>query len=292
MKGATFELEHSSYLSSLLGYLSVGATLSLANPIEFVRIRMQTMQELLKQGRLKKPYRNLPDCFERVVKEEGTRAFWKGNCSNLLKFFPAETLNWTMKSFFEHRLKELNETHSPSGEFFNNYFGGALAGLTTRTLLYPLEFSKNKMNNIIAKSKKGIVGHLAEAFRKEGLRGIYRGAAVSLVGVTIFRSTYFGIYDTFKDQTNDGLDRWLVSYMATLAAIGITYPSDTARRRLMMTSGASYKYRGFLDCCKKIWRREGLRGFYAGGPVIFIQSASGATVYFIIDKIMKNMGVA
>jgi hypothetical protein len=84
----------------------------------------------------------------------------------------------------------------------------------------------------------------------------------------------------------------MVSYLATFAAISLTYPSDTARRRMMMTSGASYKYRGFSDCCRKIWKREGLRGFYAGGPVIFLQSATGATVYFIIDKIIKSMGVA
>jgi solute carrier family 25 (mitochondrial adenine nucleotide translocator), member 4/5/6/31 len=81
----------------VVSYLSVGATLSLSNPIEFVRIRMQTMQELLKQGRLEKPYQGLSDCCQRVIREEGPRAFWKGNFSSLLKFYPAEALNWTFK---------------------------------------------------------------------------------------------------------------------------------------------------------------------------------------------------
>ncbi len=33
---------------------------------------------------------------------------------------------------------------------------------------------------------------------REGIRGIYKGALISFIGVGVFRSTYFGIYDTFK----------------------------------------------------------------------------------------------
>jgi solute carrier family 25 (mitochondrial adenine nucleotide translocator), member 4/5/6/31 len=118
-----------------------------------------------------------------------------------------------------------------------NYAKGALAGLTTRTLLYPLEFTKNKMNNEIVRSRAGILGHLKNALMEEGFRGIYRGAMVSIIGAAVFRSTYFGIYDTLKGQVGSEAERWLVSYLATFAAISLTYPSDTARRR-MMTSGA------------------------------------------------------
>jgi solute carrier family 25 (adenine nucleotide translocator) protein 4/5/6/31 len=79
-----------------------------------------------------------------------------------------------------------------------NYIGGAAAGLTTRALLYPLEYTRNRMNNQIEAKRIGILGCLEDAFRKEGLRGIYRGALISFVGVAVFRSTYFGIFDTFK----------------------------------------------------------------------------------------------
>lgn len=83
-------------------------------------------------------------------------------------------------------------------DFLANYLGGASAGLTTRAILYPLEFTRNKMNNQLEAKKSGILGCLKEAFAKEGLRGIYRGALISFVGVGVFRSTYFGIFDTFK----------------------------------------------------------------------------------------------
>jgi len=56
------------WAKQLLNYGYVGMTLSLSNPIDFIRFRMQTMQELIYQGRLTQPYRNVVDCGYRVIK--------------------------------------------------------------------------------------------------------------------------------------------------------------------------------------------------------------------------------
>lgn len=58
---------------------------------------------------------------------------------------------------------------------------------------------------------------------------------------------------------------------------------------MMLTGCANYKYNGFLDCCKRIWQKEGAKGFYCGAPMIFLQSATGATIYFMFDKIIKDL---
>lgn len=83
-------MKSSSYSQywTIFNYFQVGVALSLANPIDFIRIRMQTMQELILQGTLRHPYQNSLDCCKRVFKEEGKVAFFKGNASNLLKFYP------------------------------------------------------------------------------------------------------------------------------------------------------------------------------------------------------------
>lgn len=138
MLNSTFDSQSPSKLKLLLNYLYVGVALSLSNPIDFIRIRMQTMQELIHQGRLRQPYSNVVDCCHRVVREEGKRAFWKGNCSNLLKFYPAEVMNWTFKELYQAAYKKIGDQDSKKHEFLANYIGGASAGLTTRALLYPL----------------------------------------------------------------------------------------------------------------------------------------------------------
>ena len=133
--------------------------------------------------------------------------------------------------------------------------GGASAGLLTRAMFYPLEYTRNKMNNQVKDGQRSIWGCLREVYERDGIRGVYRGAMVSFVGVAVFRSTYFGIYDTFKEQTKTALERWMVSYLSVFAAISLTYPSDTVRRRMMLTSCADYKYKNFVDCAKQIWAK-------------------------------------
>lgn len=159
--------QHNTIAKPLLNYFYVGLALSLSNPIDFVRFRMQTMQELIHQGRLAKPYSNVVDCFHRVTIEEGKSAFWKGNCSNLLKFYPSEALNWISKEMFQSGIRSTpcGQQSSITKEFLVNYIGGAAAGLFTRTLLYPLDYTRNKMNNQITK-EGGIFNCLKLVYRQ------------------------------------------------------------------------------------------------------------------------------
>ena len=46
------------------------------------------MDEMLKKGTLDKPYKGIGDCTSRIRSEEGIRAFWKGNFTNVLRYFP------------------------------------------------------------------------------------------------------------------------------------------------------------------------------------------------------------
>lgn len=58
-----------SYLPSRRSVLSaIGAAISmtLTNPFNLVRFRMQTMPDLLIQNQIESPYKGLTDCFKRV----------------------------------------------------------------------------------------------------------------------------------------------------------------------------------------------------------------------------------
>jgi solute carrier family 25 (adenine nucleotide translocator) protein 4/5/6/31 len=81
-----------------------------------------------------------------------------------------------------------------------NSLGGTLGGITTRLLLYPFDYTRTKMANDVKSKEGGIMRTLLSTLQKEGLLGIYRGALVSFYGISIFRGTYFGIYDSFKSH--------------------------------------------------------------------------------------------
>jgi hypothetical protein len=69
MRSSPTEASFHSIIKPISNYLLVGVALSISNPIDFVRIRMQVMQELIKQGKLGSPYQNSLDCCLRVLKE-------------------------------------------------------------------------------------------------------------------------------------------------------------------------------------------------------------------------------
>jgi solute carrier family 25 (adenine nucleotide translocator) protein 4/5/6/31 len=57
--------------------------------------------EMLKAGRLDKPYEGVVDCFARVSRSEGVGALWRGNLANVLRYFPTQALNFAFKDQFK-----------------------------------------------------------------------------------------------------------------------------------------------------------------------------------------------
>merc|ERR1712216_395059 len=59
--------------------------------------------------------------------------------------------------------------------------------------------------------------------------------------------------------------KYLVANVVTQSTGLCLYPLDTVGRQLMMQSGAKVKkFAGPVDCFKKPYQKNGLRGFYKG----------------------------
>ena len=52
--------------------------------------------------------------------------------------------------------------------------------------------------------------------------------------------------------------------MVTITSGLISYPIDTIRRRMMMTSGEAVKYKGSVDCAVQVIRAEGFMSLMKG----------------------------
>merc|ERR1712105_319522 len=57
---------------------------------------------------------------------------------------------------------------------------------------------------------------------------------------------------------------FLLGWGVTVTAGLMSYPIDTIRRRMMMTSGGGVKYNGSLDCAKQIMAKEGFMSMMKG----------------------------
>jgi hypothetical protein len=73
-----------------------------------------------------------------------------------------------------------------------------------------------------------------------------------MLGLLLFRGTYFGLYDSLKVTTDDPLTRWFIAYFSMFMGITAAYPGDTVRRRIITSKG---KYNGMINCFKRIWHK-------------------------------------
>jgi len=124
----------------------------------------------------------------------------------------------------------------------------------------------------------------------DGLAGLYRGFVVSCVGIIVYRGFYFGLYDTLqpilKENDIDGfMAKLTLGYGVTVTAGLISYPLDTVRRRMMMTSGEAVKYSGSVDCMTKILKEEGVGSLFKGAGANILRGLAGAGVLAGFDEL-------
>jgi len=86
-----------------MGGVSAAVSKTAAAPIERVKLLIQNQDEMIKQGRLDKPYKGIGDCFGRTIKDEGFGSLWRGNTANVLRYFPTQALNFAFKDYFKVR---------------------------------------------------------------------------------------------------------------------------------------------------------------------------------------------
>lgn len=74
--------------------------------------------------------------------------------------------------------------------------------------VYPLDFARTRLAADIGKAESreftGLNDCISKIFKKDGLNGLYRGFAISVIGIIIYRAFYFGCFDTAKGM---GLDK-------------------------------------------------------------------------------------
>jgi len=276
----------------LLSGVAAGVSKTAAAPIERVKLLVQNQNEMIKQGRLDRPYTGVIDCTTRVFKSEGIYPFWRGNLANVLRYFPTQALNFAFKDTVKGLFKTPKDA-SAATKFATNITSGGVAGTLSLMFVYSLDYARTRLAND-AKGKggerqfNGLVDVYVKTLKSDGIQGLYRGFAISAVGIFIYRGMYFGLYDTLKPMllgADAGVGAsFLLGWAVTITSGLMSYPIDTIRRRMMMTSGAAVKYKNSLDCGVQIMKNEGFMSMMKGAGANILRGVAGAGVLAGFDK--------
>jgi len=275
---------------------------TVAAPIERVKLLIQNQGEMLKSGRLDKPYGGVIDCTKRVLATEGALALWRGNLANCLRYFPTQALNFAFKGQIR-AMFATSKSDTEMTKFAKNIASGGAAGALSLAFVYSLDYARTRLANDAKSSKKGggerQFNGMLDVYRKtmatDGISGLYRGFVISCVGIIVYRGFYFGLYDTinpiFDRNKYFGIPpvvgKFSLGYVVTVSAGLISYPLDTVRRRMMMTSGEAVKYKGSVDCTMQIFKNEGVASFFKGAGANILRGVAGAGVLAGFDEFQR-----
>merc|ERR1712178_195851 len=135
-----------------------------------------------------------------------------------------------------------------------NILSGGCAGTMSLFFVYSLDYARTRLAND-AKGKggerqfNGLIDVYTKTLKSDGIQGLYRGV--------------------------------------TITAGLMSYPIDTIRRRMMMTSGGGVKYKGSIDCGVQILKNEGFMSLMKGAGANILRGVAGAGVLAGFDKFQQ-----
>jgi len=274
----------------LAGGVSAAVSKTAAAPIERVKLLVQNQDEMIKQGRLSHPYKGIGDCFARTIKDEGMYSMWRGNLANVIRYFPTQALNFAFKDKFKRMFNKDKKRDGYWAWFAGNLASGGAAGASSLFFVYSLDYARTRLANDAKSAKKGgerqfngLIDVYRKTLKSDGLAGLYRGFNISCVGIIVYRGLYFGLYDSLKPalpaQYKDNfLVNFALGWAVTTGAGLASYPIDTVRRRMMMTSGAAVKYDSSLHCFREVIKNEGYKSLFKGAGANILRAIAGAGV--------------
>ncbi|KAK8093748.1 ADP ATP carrier [Apiospora hydei] len=282
----------------LMGGVSAAVSKTAAAPIERVKLLIQNQDEMLKVGRLDRKYDGIGECFKRTIADEGVMSLWRGNTANVIRYFPTQALNFAFRDKFKKMFGYKKEVDGYGKWMAGNLASGGAAGATSLLFVYSLDYARTRLANDAKNAKKGgerQFNGLVDVYRKtlasDGIAGLYRGFAPSVLGIVVYRGLYFGMYDSIKPVVlvgslqNNFLASFALGWCVTTGAGIASYPLDTIRRRMMMTSGEAVKYNGTMDAARQIVAKEGVKSLFKGAGANILRGVAGAGVLSIYDQL-------
>merc|ERR1712110_592265 len=283
------------------GGVSGAVSKTITAPIERVKLVIQTQDAnpKIRSGEIAR-YTGIGDCFKRIMSEQGVGAFWRGNGTNIIRYFPTQAFNLAFKDTIKGMLPKYNPKTQFWQFFATQLASGGLAGAASLTIVYPLDYARTRLASDVGSGKKQFEG-LADCLKKtaasaQGPLALYNGFGPSVAGIVAYRGAQFGLNDTimaFNPYAKEFgmiavVSKFIVAQIAVTASGLVAYPFDTVRRRLQMESDkpmGDRMYKGTVDCGVKILKTEGFGGMYMGALANIFRGVGASLVLVLYGEI-------
>lgn len=186
-------MEHKVAIHVLLG--SVATLVSF--PFDVVRTRF------VAQSETKKVYDNILSAVVQICKTEGPLVLFRGLWPTVLQIGPHAGAQFTCYRVFDDLYKYTLNVECTT--LSSSLFAGSLAGLCAKTIIYPFDLVKKRLQiQGFAHARqqfgehftcKGLVDCLQRVYRSEGPKGFFKGLSPSLIKAVCTTALHFSCYE-------------------------------------------------------------------------------------------------
>ncbi|CCW70848.1 unnamed protein product [Phytomonas sp. Hart1] len=161
-------------------------------PAELIKCRMQIQNTLPVKERI---YKNSFECFLTAYMRRGIRGLFRGHVAMLYReaigcFFYFLAFQSVVRSFL------LEDQKFTDASTMVHFLAGGCAGTAFWTSIYPIDIIKTKQQAKKADyRKRGFLQSCAWLYRKEGLRGFYRGYCVTVFRAFPGNAVFIAVYE-------------------------------------------------------------------------------------------------
>ncbi|XP_030370265.1 mitochondrial folate transporter/carrier [Scaptodrosophila lebanonensis] len=281
---------HFKYEHLVAGVSGGVASTLILHPLDLIKIRFA-----VNDGRTATvpQYRGLSGAFATIFRQEGFRGLYKGVTPNVW----GSGSSWGLYFMFYNTIKTFiqgGNTTMPLGPTMH-MLAAAESGALTLVLTNPIWVVKTRLclqcdtAGSSSAEYRGMVHALAQIYKEEGMRGLYRGFVPGMLGVS-HGAIQFMTYEEMKNAYNEYRKLPIDTKLATteylafaaiskLIAAAATYPYQVVRARLQ---DHHHRYSGTWDCIKQTWRYEGRIGFYKGLQANLTRVVPACMITFLV----------
>lgn len=155
-------------------------------------------------------YKNTRNALYQIVTREGFRGLYKGVLPQLLSMGPTAALQFASYNLFTENWIKWRRERGNANElgYFNKFICGALSGAVSKTLIYPLDtvrkrlqvqgFEAGRSSLGETPQYKGMTNCIATIFRQEGMTAFYKGYVPGMGKALLASGLYFSLFEVFK----------------------------------------------------------------------------------------------
>ncbi|CAG8490184.1 315_t:CDS:2 [Diversispora eburnea] len=284
-------------------------------PFDTVKVRLQT-QPIPKAGEQPR-FSGMLDCVQKTIKYEGFTAFYKGTTTPLVGAGACVSIQFLVLEFMKRFFNERNG--GKIGSFTNSqlYLSGAAAGIANSVISGPVEHIRTRLQvqitspqvqitspqalNAANKTYSGPLDCIKKIYSYYGIKGIYKGQCITMFREFQGYGQYFFIYEFLmqrsmvkENKARHEIQSWKSCLFGAIAGYGmwaLMFPVDLIKSKLQ-TDGFTpdtRQYKSSLDCARKTYAKEGIKGFYQGFSACILRAGPVNAATFVAFELAMRL---